>query len=68
MVSHLYPSSSFLQAVYEMVGWVVDPVMRPIRSVLPPPNLGGMALDLSPPWDMQDSAVDAFEAALGTVS
>jgi YggT family protein len=43
-----YPSSSFLQALYDVVGWVVDPIMRPIRSVLPPLNLGGMALDLSP--------------------
>ncbi len=43
-----YPSSSFLQAVYDVVGRVVDPIMRPIRSVLPPLNLGGMALDLSP--------------------
>ena len=43
-----YPSSSFLQALYDVVGRVVDPIMRPIRSVLPPLNLGGMALDLSP--------------------
>ena len=43
-----YPSSSFLQAVYDVVGRVVDPIMRPIRSVLPPLNLGGMALDFSP--------------------
>jgi YggT family protein len=27
---------------------VVDPIMRSIRSVLPPLNLGGMALDFSP--------------------
>ena len=31
-----------------MVGRVVDPIMRPIRSALPPLNMGGMALDLSP--------------------
>ncbi len=27
---------------------VVDPLLRPIRSVLPPLRLGGIALDLSP--------------------
>jgi YggT family protein len=43
-----YPSSSFLQALYDVVGRVVDPIMRPIRNVLPPLNLGGMVLDLSP--------------------
>lgn len=43
-----YPSNSFLQTVYDVVGRVVDPIMRPIRSVLPTLNLGGMALDLSP--------------------
>ena len=43
-----YPSNSFLQAIYNLVARVVDPIMRPIRSVLPTLNLGGMALDLSP--------------------
>ena len=43
-----YPSNGFLQAIYDVVGRVVDPIMRPIRSVLPTLNLGGMALDLSP--------------------
>jgi YggT family protein len=43
-----YPSNGSLQALYDVVGRVVDPIMRPIRSVLPPLNLGGMALDLSP--------------------
>jgi YggT family protein len=27
---------------------VVDPIMMPIRSRIPPLNLGGFALDLSP--------------------
>ncbi|MGF1472691.1 MAG: YggT family protein [Rubrobacteraceae bacterium] len=43
-----YPSSGFLQALYDLVGRVVNPILRPIRSVLPPLNLGGMSLDLSP--------------------
>lgn len=43
-----YPSSSFLQALYDVVGWVVDPMMRPIRSMLLPLNLGGMAPDFPP--------------------
>lgn len=43
-----YPSSGFLQGIYDLVGRVVDPIMRPIRSVLPSVNLGGFALDLSP--------------------
>lgn len=43
-----YPSNGFLQAIYDLVSRVVDPIMRPIRSVLPPVNLGGFALDLSP--------------------
>jgi len=27
---------------------VVDPVLRPLRKVLPPLRMGGMAIDLSP--------------------
>jgi YggT family protein len=30
------------------VGAVVNPIMLPIRSRIPPLNLGGFALDLSP--------------------
>lgn len=30
------------------VAAVVDPLLRPIRSVMPPVRLGSMALDLSP--------------------
>ena len=44
----MYPSNSFLQSVYDVVGRVVDPILRPIGSVLPTLNLGGLALDLSP--------------------
>ncbi len=43
-----YPSNTFLQRIYDLVGNVVDPIMRPIRRLIPPLSLGGMALDLSP--------------------
>jgi YggT family protein len=43
-----YPSSRFFQAIYDAVGAVVNPIMMPIRSRMPPLNLGGFALDLSP--------------------
>jgi YggT family protein len=43
-----YPSSRFLQVVYDSVGNVVNPIMYPIRSRIPPLRLGGFALDLSP--------------------
>jgi YggT family protein len=43
-----YPSNRFLQVVYDTVGAVVNPIMLPIRSRIPPLRLGGFALDLSP--------------------
>jgi YggT family protein len=43
-----YPSSRFFQMIYDAVRAVVDPIMMPIRSRIPPLNLGGFALDLSP--------------------
>ena len=43
-----YPSSRFFQMIYDAVGAVVNPIMLPIRSRIPPLNLGGFALDLSP--------------------
>ena len=43
-----YPSNALLQRIYDLVGNVVDPIMRPIRRLIPPLSLGGMALDLSP--------------------
>ncbi|CAN5315701.1 hypothetical protein BH24ACT19_BH24ACT19_09630 [soil metagenome] len=43
-----YPSNPFLQAVYSAVRAVVDPILMPIRSVIPSLKLGGFALDLSP--------------------
>ena len=43
-----YPSNRFFQAIYDAVKAVVDPIMLPIRSRIPPLSLGGFALDLSP--------------------
>jgi YggT family protein len=43
-----YPSSGIMQAVYGAVRAIVDPILRPIRSVIPPLRLGGFGLDLSP--------------------
>ena len=43
-----YPSSSFMQAIYDAVRTVVDPILMPIRNNIPPLRLGGIALDLSP--------------------
>jgi YggT family protein len=34
--------------VRDALAVVVDPVLRPIRRVIPPLNMGGMGLDLSP--------------------
>lgn len=43
-----FPSGGFLQAVYGAVRAIVNPILAPIRSVIPPLRLGGLALDLSP--------------------
>jgi YggT family protein len=43
-----YPSNPILQAVYSAVRAVVDPILMPIRNVIPSLKLGGFALDLSP--------------------
>jgi YggT family protein len=43
-----YPSSSFMQAVYNAVRTVADPILMPIRSRIPMVQLGGFGLDLSP--------------------
>jgi YggT family protein len=43
-----YPSNRFFQVIYDAVGAVVNPIMLPIRSRIPPLSLGGFALDLSP--------------------
>lgn len=31
-----------------ILGTITDPVLRPLRAVLPPVQMGGMGLDLSP--------------------
>ena len=43
-----YPSNPVMQAIYGTVRAVVDPILMPIRSVIPTLKLGGFALDLSP--------------------
>jgi YggT family protein len=43
-----YPSSSVLQAVYDAVKAVTNPILWPIRSRVPMLQLGGFGIDLSP--------------------
>jgi YggT family protein len=43
-----YPSSSFMQAVYDAVKAVTNPILMPIRSRVPMLQLGGFGIDLSP--------------------
>ena len=43
-----YPSSDFFQRVYDAVNNVINPIIAPIRSRIPPLRLGGIGLDLSP--------------------
>jgi YggT family protein len=43
-----YPSSSFMQAVYDAVRTVTNPILWPIRSRIPMLQLGGFGIDLSP--------------------
>jgi YggT family protein len=37
-----------VRRLYDALSRLVEPVMRPIRSVIPPLRIGGAALDLSP--------------------
>jgi YggT family protein len=37
-----------IMPVVKVLSAVTDPVLRPLRRVLPPINLGGMGVDLSP--------------------
>lgn len=37
-----------VRRIYEFLSRLVEPVLRPIRRVVPPVRLGGAALDLSP--------------------
>jgi YggT family protein len=43
-----YPSSSFVQAIYDAVKAVTNPILWPIRSHVPMLQLGGFGIDLSP--------------------
>ncbi|HEX5699409.1 MAG TPA: YggT family protein [Rubrobacter sp.] len=43
-----YPSSGFMQAVYDAVRAVTNPILWPIRSRIPMLQLGGFGIDLSP--------------------
>jgi YggT family protein len=43
-----YPSSSFMQAIYDAVKAVTNPILWPIRSRVPMLQLGGFGIDLSP--------------------
>lgn len=37
-----------VRRLYDALSKVIEPVMRPIRNVIPPVRIGGAALDLSP--------------------
>lgn len=37
-----------VRRLYDALSRVIEPVMRPIRNVIPPLRIGGAALDLSP--------------------
>ncbi len=37
-----------VRKVYDALSKIIEPVLRPIRSVVPPVQIGGAALDLSP--------------------
>ena len=43
-----YPSNSIMQAVYDAVKAVTNPILWPIRSRVPMLQLGGFGIDLSP--------------------
>ncbi len=37
-----------VRRVYDALSKIIEPVLRPIRAVVPPVRMGGAALDLSP--------------------
>jgi len=43
-----YPSSTFMQVIYDSVKAVTNPILWPIRSRVPMLQLGGFGIDLSP--------------------
>jgi YggT family protein len=42
------PISGPLRSIMDLVYAVTEPVLRPLRRILPPVRMGAMALDLSP--------------------
>jgi YggT family protein len=42
------PAGGGLASVANALGAVTDPVLNPVRAMLPPVRMGGMGLDLSP--------------------
>jgi YggT family protein len=42
------PTSGPLRTIMDLVYGVTEPVLRPLRRILPPVRMGAMALDLSP--------------------
>jgi YggT family protein len=42
------PQSGFMLSLQRFLFAVTEPVLAPLRAILPPVRLGGMALDLSP--------------------
>ncbi|MDN5697890.1 MAG: YggT family protein [Rubrobacter sp.] len=43
-----YPSSDAMQRLHDFVTTIINPIIMPIRSRIPPIRLGGFGLDLSP--------------------
>ena len=37
-----------VRKVYDALSKIIEPLLRPIRAVIPPVKIGGAALDLSP--------------------
>jgi YggT family protein len=42
------PYSGPLRTILDLIDAVTDPVLRPLRALMPPIRAGGMGLDLSP--------------------
>jgi YggT family protein len=42
------PAGGALATMTNALGAVTDPVLNPVRAMLPPVRMGGMGLDLSP--------------------
>lgn len=42
------PRSGLLRTAWNAVYAVTDPVLRPLRGIIPPVRAGGMGIDLSP--------------------